>query len=278
MTLFEINMSCNLPAVKTCNSLVFFDLETTGLPAFHSPKITELSFCAVERNQFLHGQPKQVPRVTNRLNLCIYPSRLVDPEATNKTKLDNYNLEHQSKFDEDVFSVIFSFLNRLKKPICLIAHNGFRFDFPILRSEIAKLEKELPEEIFCADSLLIFRKLQRPSANSEFVIEDITISTVEFPLVPTPVNPFQLINEKTPEKKKPNKLNLTRNTEVKCRKRLTFRLEDVYERVYGQKPATSHVAEADVIALLLSAIATPTEFLNAVDCDSVPFTSIKKCW
>lgn len=96
--------------------------------------------------------------------------------------------------------------------------------------------------------------------------------------MPTPVNPFQLINEKTPEKKKPNELNLTRNTEVKCRKRLTFRLEDVYERVYGQKPATSHVAEADVIALLLSAVATPIEFLNAVDCDSVPFTSIKKCW
>lgn len=134
-------MSSNLSAIKTCNSLVFFDLETTGLPAYHSPKITELSFCAVERNQFLNGQPKEIPRVTNRLNLCIYPSRLVDPEATNKTKLDNYNLEHQSRFDEDVFSVIFSFLNRLKRPICLIAHNGFNFDFPILRSEIAKLGK-----------------------------------------------------------------------------------------------------------------------------------------
>ncbi|XP_057369139.1 three-prime repair exonuclease 1-like [Daphnia carinata] len=271
-------MSCNLPVIKTCNSLVFFDLETTGIPAFHSPKITELSFCAVERNQFLHGQPKQVPRVTNRLNLCIYPSRLVDPVASDKTKLDNYNLEHQSKFDEDVFNVIYSFLNRLKKPVCLIAHNGFRFDFPILRSEIAKLDKELPDEIFCADSLHIFRKLQRPSANSSSVIEDTTKTTVESPLVSTPVNPFQLINEKTPEKKERNELKFTRNTEMKCRKRLTFRLEDVYERVYGQKPVTSHVAEADVIALLLSAIATPIEFLNAIDCDSVPFTSIKKCW
>ena len=74
-------------------------------------------------------------------NLCIYPSRLVDPEATNKTKLDNYNLEHQSRFDEDVFNLIYSFLNRLKKPICLIAHNGYKFDFPILRSEIEKLGK-----------------------------------------------------------------------------------------------------------------------------------------
>lgn len=134
-------MSCNLDSPQMYNSLVFFDLETTGLPSFHCPKITELSFCAVERHQFLNGQPKEIPRVTNRLNLCIYPSRLVDPEATNKTKLDNYNLEHQSRFDEDVFNLIYSFLNRLKKPICLIAHNGYKFDFPILRSEIAKLGK-----------------------------------------------------------------------------------------------------------------------------------------
>ena len=126
---------------QVCNSLVFFDLETTGIPAYHAPRITELSFCAVERSQFLYGKSKEIPRVTNRLNLCIYPSRLVDPFATDKTKLDNYNLEHQSKFDEDVFNVIFGFLNRLKKPVCLIAHNGFKFDFPILKSEIAKLGK-----------------------------------------------------------------------------------------------------------------------------------------
>lgn len=142
-------MSCDLDTPQTYNSLVFFDLETTGLPAFHCPKITELSFCAVERHQFLNGQPKAMPRVTNRLNLCIYPSRLVDPEATNKTKLDNYNLEHQSRFDEDVFNLIYSFLNRLKKPICLIAHNGYNFDFPILRSEIAKLGKVNFKQLFC---------------------------------------------------------------------------------------------------------------------------------
>lgn len=126
---------------NSCNTLAFFDLETTGLPAYHSPRITELSFCTIERSQFRDATPGIIPRVTNRLNLCIYPSRLVDPEATNKTKLDNYNLEHQGKFDDDVFNNIYSFLNRLKKPICLIAHNGFKFDFPILQAEMAKLGK-----------------------------------------------------------------------------------------------------------------------------------------
>lgn len=92
------------------------------------------------------------------------------------------------------------------------------------------------------------------------------------------VNPFQLINEKTPEKRKLSEQHVTRNNEPKCRKRLTFRLEDVYERVYGEKPPMSHEAEADVIALLLAAIATPVEFLNAIDSESIPLVSIKKCW
>lgn len=128
-------------SIPVCNSLVFFDLETTGIPAYHPPRITELSFCAVERTQFIDSNPGVIPRVNNRINLCVYPSRLVDPVATTKTKLDNYNLEHQGRFDEDVFNIIFAFLNRLKRPVCLIAHNGFQFDFPILMAEISKLGK-----------------------------------------------------------------------------------------------------------------------------------------
>jgi hypothetical protein len=36
-----------------------------------------------------------------------------------------------------------SFLNRLKTPMCMIAHYGFKFDFPILKSEIANVGKVL---------------------------------------------------------------------------------------------------------------------------------------
>lgn len=127
------------PGPLVCSSLVFFDLETTGIPAQHHPRITELSFCSVERSQFITCPIGQLPRVTNRLNLCIYPSRRVELEATQKTLLDNWNLEHQGRFDEDVFNLLDSFLRRLKKPVCLIAHNGNNFDFPILKAEINKL-------------------------------------------------------------------------------------------------------------------------------------------
>lgn len=90
-------------------------------------------------------------------------------------------------------------------------------------------------------------------------------------------NPFQLVNEKTPEKRKIDKEENVRSHQS-CKKRLTFRLEDVYERCYGVKPKMAHEAEADVQALLLSAIATPAEFLKAVDSNAIPFTSVKKCW
>ena len=136
--------------------------------------------------------------------------------------------------------------------------------------------QQLPEEIQCADSLIIFRRLQ----NSEATIQRPLTTAKEFNIqsaLENPVNPFQLLNEKTPEKRKVEAAAGERNP-PKCRKRLTFKLEDVYERVYGEKPGTSHAAEADVLALLLSAIATPVEFLNAIECDAIPLTNITKCW
>lgn len=148
--LLRVNLNLKISAAKMsselfnqpCNTLVFFDLETTGLPSFHNPRITELSFCAIDKAQFLCGaKPNDMPRVTNRLNLCIYPCRLIDPVASEKTLLYTDMLGSQSPFNEDVVNIISSFLDRLNKPICLIAHNGIRFDFPILKSELEKLGK-----------------------------------------------------------------------------------------------------------------------------------------
>jgi three prime repair exonuclease-1 len=48
-----------------------------------------------------------------------------------------------------------------RKPICLVAHNGNRFDFPILRREIESTCSSLPEDVLCIDSLAAFRDLDR---------------------------------------------------------------------------------------------------------------------
>ncbi|KAI9555832.1 hypothetical protein GHT06_018349 [Daphnia sinensis] len=140
------------------NSLVFFDLETTG---FKNAQITELSFFSIEKSQFLNSQKGKIPRVTNRLNMCINPSKPIEPQAAKITQMENRDLEHQSKFDDDVCDIILRFLNRLKKPVCVVAHNGQKFDFPVLKAEFARINQALPIDILCADSLPIFKKLEQ---------------------------------------------------------------------------------------------------------------------
>ena len=62
------------------------------------------------------------------------------------------------------------------------------------------------------------------------------------------------------------------------RVRLSFALKAVYQRIYGCDPEELHEAEADVKTLLLSAIAMPNEFMEAVDSNAKPFALIDKKW
>ena len=102
--------------------------------------------------------PPSMPRVVNKLNLCFNPGRDISPIAADISGLDNELLGDQSHFDSDSVNIMKSFLQRLPAPVCLIAHNGYRFDFPILREEISKatsplwLAENFPD-ILCADSL-----------------------------------------------------------------------------------------------------------------------------
>lgn len=153
------------------------------------------------------------------------------------------------------------FVFRLQKPICLIAHNGTKFDFPIFNAEIAQLgkvtitafscshffieternyclfsSKGFPQDVYCADSLEIFGLLQGISTGP-------------------------------PKAKKMRKTKAT-----------SLKLNEIYQRIYKKKPETLHEAEADVKMLFLSAIATPQEFLNSVDRNAVPLKKIPKCW
>ncbi|RZF47623.1 hypothetical protein LSTR_LSTR017352 [Laodelphax striatellus] len=47
----------------------------------------------------------------------------------------------------------------LPKPVCMLAHNGNRFDFPIIKSELAENGAALPDDLYCADTLMGFRAL-----------------------------------------------------------------------------------------------------------------------
>lgn len=71
----------------------------------------------------------------------------------------NDSLINQKDFDHDLVSLLSSFLCRLEPPVCLISHNGFRFDFPLLKAELGSIGCDLPEGILCLDTWEMFRSL-----------------------------------------------------------------------------------------------------------------------
>ncbi|XP_070534101.1 three prime repair exonuclease 2-like [Ptychodera flava] len=132
--------------IKTFVPLV---METTGLPGDDGslPDVIELALIAVTRDQ-IESRPLpigQQPRLTNRLLLCMSPMKTIEDAAKELHKVDGSDLSSFKPMDVDVYNAIKSFLNRLPKPVCLVAHNGNQFHFPILRHELSKVSGDMPE-------------------------------------------------------------------------------------------------------------------------------------
>lgn len=68
---------------------------------------------------------------------------VLTPDALAILGLDNYNLEHVKVFTKDTGELIKGFFKQLQAPICLVAHNGFNFDYPIFRKQLDKVVKLL---------------------------------------------------------------------------------------------------------------------------------------
>ena len=164
-----------MAAIKT---LVYFDLEATGLKSSGRPRISELSFVAIDAqennimNKKLSEKVKNItchedillletliPRVLNKLTICVYPMATIIPEVSSITGLDNYNLTGQDKFDKSTGDLLNAFLSRLPFPVCLVAHNGNAYDFPLLRAELVKAGAEFGPNIFCVDSYVGIKEI-----------------------------------------------------------------------------------------------------------------------
>uniref|UniRef100_UPI00358F45C8 three prime repair exonuclease 2-like isoform X2 n=1 Tax=Myxine glutinosa TaxID=7769 RepID=UPI00358F45C8 len=156
---------------------VFIDVETTGVK-IDRPRITELCLIAVNRfglqNVHLgppsHKNSKQLPlppRVLDKMTICIDPQKVVRDDAYRLTGLSNERLaENRRKgFDQHVIDMILAFLARQPTPVCLFAHNGFAFDYPMLKVEFFRLNTNLPPNIRCADTLVAAREIFRFDGN-----------------------------------------------------------------------------------------------------------------
>ncbi len=153
---------------------VFFDLEATGLGGSHPrARVTELSMSAISRYEYERLQRKTAdlpyntdpssasPRVVNKLTLCFDPGTAVPATVMGITGLDNDNLQHQGRFDARTGQLLSFFLGALAEPICLIAHNGERYDFPLFKAELAAAGVDVAsfDHLLCLDSLKELRHI-----------------------------------------------------------------------------------------------------------------------
>ncbi|XP_012503813.1 PREDICTED: three-prime repair exonuclease 1 [Propithecus coquereli] len=230
-------MGSQAPPPEPMQTLIFLDLEATGLP-FSQPKVTELCLlavhrCALESPPTSQGPPSTVPpppRVVDKLSLCVAPGKACSPAASGITGLSTAVLtaHGRQRFDDNLVNLLLAFLQRQPQPWCLVAHNGDRYDFPLLQGELAMLGlANALDGAFCVDSIAALKALEQASSPSEH----------------------------GPRK--------------------SYSLGSIYTRLYGQAPPDSHTAEGDVLALLSICQWRSQALLRWVDAHARPFSTIK---
>ncbi|XP_045191974.2 three-prime repair exonuclease 1-like [Mercenaria mercenaria] len=144
-------------------TFVFLDFETTGL-LHEGAKVTEMCLLAVTESDLIETR---FPRVTNKLTLCFNPGKSLTPKAMELSGLTIDMLNEQKTMTSQSVDLINAFLSHLQEPVCLLAHYGDKFDFPLLMSELYAINQTdaLKEALLCADTWEAFKSLHDlPSA------------------------------------------------------------------------------------------------------------------
>ena len=238
---------------------VYLDLEATGLKNSGRPRITEISLVAISSEEIMKlnskivklGPSKKIenysfqtegliPWVINKITLCVYPMATIMPQVSDITGLDNYNLSDQARFDANTGDLLNSFLTRLPAPVCLVAHNGNVYDFPLLKAEMKKAGVQLISELLCADSLTGIKTILKKKQETRRDSVSMACSRIIEP------KSYSLIN--------------------------------LHQHIFNCVPAISHGAEADCLALLRITAAFGQEWLDWVEKNCIAFSDCQNMW
>ncbi|VDP89062.1 unnamed protein product [Echinostoma caproni] len=147
---------------------------------------------------------------------------------------------HQKVFDSNAADLIQSFLKQLDPPVCLVAQNGYKFDYPLLRTELAsvcgaacKLLDSTGSPILCSDSLHLFKALLKPfqtSLNDSGLGCSMDSSSSSSQSIPS--GPLAQSSPRKPDQE------------------VSWHLGDIYARVFGTSHKYAHNAEGDSLAIL----------------------------
>ncbi|XP_069062792.1 three prime repair exonuclease 2-like [Pleurodeles waltl] len=224
-------------------TFVFMDLEATGLPPSR-PKITEISLLAVSRHsleniEFTNSfRPVPCfPRVVDKLCLCIHPEKEFTSAAKTLTGLNNEILlkNRKQSFNSYILDGISAFLSRQCPPVCFVSHNGYHYDFPLLKAELSEYRLLCLDDVYCSDTLTAMRSLD--SADNRFQ---------------------QFACRYTPSCKKGN-----------------YGLRDLYFKFFKEYPNDSHSAEGDTIALIRVFQWRARDLMKWMDLNAKQFVDIK---
>ncbi|CAI4228627.1 unnamed protein product [Auanema sp. JU1783] len=229
------------------------------------PRVTEIGMVAVKRSDFQEAVRKSENK--EQLDDIIVGSfqRHVNPELTGD-ELEKFLRKIKQKptvplkcFGEE-WPAIKKFLDGLTKPLCIVAHNGSRFDFPILREElkIAKIDvqKSLGGYYF-ADSLYAFRSIDRDYLERIREIMGFTNSTnnknkkkkKDDAHSDLNINDWPLAIKARFKSSIERKDNGDWSFNEKSYKKLKFKLLPLYKAIFGGR-FTAHKAVNDCKALL----------------------------
>lgn len=247
---------------------VFFDIETTGLPwqEKNKTKIIEICLLAVKRQDIINAEFGSLPKF-DKLSFTLNPLRKICPEVVKLTGLSNDAVKKSSKF-KDKFDSIYTFLDTLQKPVCLIAHNGNAFDFKILLAECNDINKQLPPHLLCLDSLVGFRKVlkgtnityktlpkQQITSDEDSDWPELDISADEWKEIDELMTDDDSDEETVPKcdidlkKRDEIVINTVFHSKDDCIKG-SYTLAALYKRLLNKEAVNSHRAEADCIMLL----------------------------
>lgn len=265
-------------------SYVFFDLESTGLPHLERNKttITELCFIAVAREDFERATIQKLPALS-KIVINYNPRRTISRTASEMTGLTNDLLKNSPVFNQRT-NTLLTFLDELPRPICLIAHNGNRFDFKLLIKEFSDANIDLPNDILCIDSLNAFRKLLTKndlkcsedtadngnSSDNKDDWPDLNVTPEDWDSIDKLCFSFEHINSSTPKIQKTDQKKL-----VIEKSDTNYKLDSLYRRLLKKNPPCSHRAENDCYALIECALALSKHFVTFVDDHAVKLNEIK---
>ncbi|XP_058985860.1 three prime repair exonuclease 2-like isoform X2 [Musca domestica] len=231
-------------------TIAVIDLETNGLPwqQGNTCAITELSIYAFaatclsghKEESLLREldddlqivekiQPPMLPRVLHKITLMINPNKEIHPEA--------------AKISE-----------RLPAPVCFVAHNGWSFDYPVIRYVLQTIDKSMPSSIFCIDSFKAFREFDEKELKINAIKEQ--LQQMQYNNSTKDSNNCDILASTlvaAENEKRQFALNMYRQIfsqpftpATRFPKKGVYVLGNFYERVFQQKPMNLHRAEADV--------------------------------